>query len=197
MLCIDLASGFVFFTFKPPPHTPWRTKWPKALHFAGSLSLTTAPLVKPVIARKRRGLWNVHGLTLMMRNLTARTAAILQIAGRLWHPLISLVNAMHYIIWTIRLLIAYSVWEMYCSRWAFFFYQAMRKLTGIKNPNQIHQEIFECSQFMKDLLQDHLRTNGSTSDANPLLFTLATPQESRALLWALYAKYVYRPMRSL
>ena len=56
--------------------------------------------------------------------------------------------------------------------------------------NQIHQEIFECSQFMKDLLQDHLRTNCATSDDTPLLFTLATPQESRAFLWALYAKYV-------
>jgi hypothetical protein len=56
------------------------------------------------------------------------------------------------------------------------------------NVNQIHQEIFECSQFMKDLLKDHLGTNGSTSDDNPLLFRLATPQESRALLWALYTK---------
>lgn len=64
------------------------------------------------------------------------------------------------------------------------------KMTGIQIVNQIHQEIFECSQFMKDLLQDHLRTNCSTSDDTPLLFTLATPQESRAFLWALYAKYV-------
>ena len=44
---------------------------------------------------------------------------------------------------------------------------------------------------MKDLLKDHLGTNGSTSDDNPLLFRLATPQESRAFLWALYAKYVF------
>ena len=41
---------------------------------------------------------------------------------------------------------------------------------------------------MKDLLKDHLSTKGSTSDDNPLLFSLATPQESRAFLWALYAK---------
>jgi hypothetical protein len=56
---------------------------------------------------------------------------------------------------------------------------------------KIHQEIFECSEFMKDLLKDHLsHTNGSTSDDNPLLFRLATPAECRAFLWALYAKYV-------
>lgn len=53
---------------------------------------------------------------------------------------------------------------------------------------KIHQEIFECSPFMKDLLKDHLGTNGSTSDDNPLLFRLATLEESRAFLWALYAK---------
>ena len=54
---------------------------------------------------------------------------------------------------------------------------------------KIHQEIFQCSQDMKDLLKEHLRTNGCTSDDNPLLFSLATPEESRAFLWALYAKY--------
>ena len=44
---------------------------------------------------------------------------------------------------------------------------------------------------MKDLLKDHLGANGSTSDDKPLVFRLATPQESRAFLWALYAKYVF------
>ena len=66
-----------------------------------------------------------------------------------------------------------------------------KRMAGNVNVNQIHQEIFECSQFMKDLLKDHLGTNGSTSDDNPLVFRLATPQESRAFLWALYAKYVF------
>ena len=41
---------------------------------------------------------------------------------------------------------------------------------------------------MKHLLDDHLGRNGSTSDDNPLLFRIATPDETRAFLWALYAK---------
>ena len=77
---------------------------------------------------------------------------------------------------------------------SFFFFSFISVLMMITLWGKIHQEIFECSEFMKDLLKDHLsHTNGSTSDDNPLLFRLATPEESRAFLWALYAKYVPLP----
>jgi len=53
---------------------------------------------------------------------------------------------------------------------------------------KVHQETLQCSQDMNDLLKEHIRTNGCTSDERPLLFSLATPEESRAFLWALYAR---------
>jgi len=52
---------------------------------------------------------------------------------------------------------------------------------------KIHKELLDCCPFMLELLEEHEKGRGPTSEDNPLLFVLPTVEEYRAFLWALYA----------
>ncbi|KDR83058.1 hypothetical protein GALMADRAFT_134567 [Galerina marginata CBS 339.88] len=55
---------------------------------------------------------------------------------------------------------------------------------------KIHKELLSCSQFMTELLEEHIQDNGPTTEEKPLRFVLPTAEEYRAFLWALYATSV-------
>ena len=55
---------------------------------------------------------------------------------------------------------------------------------------KIHRELLSCSEFLVELLQDHEKESGPTSEDNPLHFVFCNVEEFRAFLWALYATYV-------